>query len=537
LITLGSAPLEVLEFRSVVLGQLGEPRLEVAIKTDIAGDKSHARALDVDTKGPLKDIHRRVGTVIFFESSGAQTEKVAHLPEIRFALGEPGIDTTSIDNATYALESRAFYIRKVGTDGFQIHHKPRPKEVASRRRASLDEEEIKKATRKLVEEEFRRSATVPIVFFPEESVDIEDRPRLTIVVMDPDMEWGDVELKKKVVDWIKIRGGSPRLYPASLIWCLKKPGRELRNKVEWWLAWRQVNKEIEEGTLGSDFDPKEKAEVRIEVKDAEGEARDEVWASYRYVLLSDPKEKGGLKVIDLGAGHASASESLCSRIITALRSEALLNESIGAGYLDRHWPPSLKEEGIWPLSGLRQSFLDGSLTRLIDPDAVLRRKITEFVQKGEFGLASGRKADGSFERVWFEEPIGPEEVSFEPDVFLLKKEKAKALRTKTEEAISTSPTSSVAPSGEEAITPKTEKVTSETVKLRISGNIPPEVWNRLGTRLLPKLRSGKEVDVGIELSAVFDAQIAKNLIYDLQLAIEDLGLKDLIKVEMKQSES
>ena len=28
------------------------------------------------------------------------------------------------------------------------------------------------------------------------------------------------------------------------------------------------------------------------------------------------------------------------------------------------------------------------LTRLIDPDAVLREKITEFVEKGEFGLAS-----------------------------------------------------------------------------------------------------------------------------------------------------
>src|SRR5213078_2181772 len=46
LITLGSAPLDVPGFRSVVLGQLGEPKLLSAIETDIAGLTAHARALD-----------------------------------------------------------------------------------------------------------------------------------------------------------------------------------------------------------------------------------------------------------------------------------------------------------------------------------------------------------------------------------------------------------------------------------------------------------------------------------------------------------
>src|SRR5205823_7680077 len=93
-ITLGSAPLDVPEFRATVLGQLGEPRLSAAIETDIAGSHSHARALDADTVGPLRDIHRRVGSAILFESSGGQTEKVAHLPELRFAIGEPDVETT-----------------------------------------------------------------------------------------------------------------------------------------------------------------------------------------------------------------------------------------------------------------------------------------------------------------------------------------------------------------------------------------------------------------------------------------------------------
>src|SRR3989442_8173659 len=79
LITLGSAPLSEPGFRSVVLGQLGESRLVAAIETDIAGAPAHSRVLDADTKGPLRDNHRRVGTAILFASSGEHTDKVAHL--------------------------------------------------------------------------------------------------------------------------------------------------------------------------------------------------------------------------------------------------------------------------------------------------------------------------------------------------------------------------------------------------------------------------------------------------------------------------
>ncbi|HTQ23190.1 MAG TPA: hypothetical protein VMI09_00735 [Candidatus Binataceae bacterium] len=96
LITLGSAPLHVREFRSVVLGQLGEVRLDPALDSDVAGAQNKAATLDADvTKGPLKDIHRRVGTTILFESSGGQSDQIAHVPELRFALSEPDIDDLS----------------------------------------------------------------------------------------------------------------------------------------------------------------------------------------------------------------------------------------------------------------------------------------------------------------------------------------------------------------------------------------------------------------------------------------------------------
>ena len=585
LLTLGSAPLQVQEFRAVVLGQLGESRLEAAIGVDIAGEQAHARALDADAKGALKDIHRRVATAIFFESSGGQIDKVAHLPELRFALGEPEVETTTVDSAVRALEDRSYYIRTVGSDGFRIGYEPTMKKVVSDRRASLDEEsEIRPAMRKLVEEQFRRGASVPVIPFPADGAAIPDNPKLTLVILDPTQEWtGNGVWREQLAQWTRQRGQSPRLYPGALVWCLKKPGRDLRESVELWLAWKRVEREMAEGTLGEARERAESAELHSKVVAAEAAAKDEVWGGYRFAVLAEAREsvaeggdstrQGGLKVIDLGAGHSSSGETLCGRVITALKSQAILSESVGAGYIERNWPPALKEAGAWPLASLRQSFLNGALTRLLDPDATLRGKIVEFVSKGDFGLASGPQPGGGYERLWYAELLAPDEVAFEPGVFLLTKAKAQAIKNIAEaerfavrgdgaasarlasgeqDFVESSPsaTGGGIRSGElfrpqagneevqtkggqpEAACPAESTATEARKNYRIVGQVPPELWNRLGTRILPKLRSaGAELHVGVEFQIAVEPHAATAFESDIHQILADLGLTGQVRVE------
>ena len=539
LITLGSAPLSEPAFRSVVLGQLGESRLVAAIESDIAGVQAHSRALDADTKGPLRDIHRRVGTAILFESSGGQTDRVAHLPELRFALCEPDLDTTTIDNAAMALEDRSYFIRKVGSDGYRVGYQPTLKKVVNDRRASLDQEtEIKPAMRKLVEDEFRRGAAVPIIPFPKDSTEIADTPKLTIVIGDPEVEWtGTGPVRDQVAEWTRQRAQSPRLYPGALVWCLKKPGRELREKVELMLAWKRVEREVNDGTLGGDFEKSDRTDLRSKVSDAEGMAKDEVWGGYRYAVLESDQERDGVRAIDLGAGHSSSGETLCGRVITALKSDALLNESVGASYIQRNWPPALQKSGAWPLGSLRQSFLDGSLTRLVDPDKTLRSKIVEFVGGGDFGLASKRFSDGTYERVWFEEAVDPDDVSFDADVFLLQNQVAEKLKAgepaepdQPEEDAELEPEGVPTPSSETDGTSVTT-IPTQTRTLRLVGTVPPETWNRLGTRIIPKLRSSADLKVGVEFSVTVSEGSAAALAAELQQILQDLGLAGDVTVE------
>jgi len=71
------------------------------------------------------------------------------------------------------------------------------------------------------------------------------------------------------------------------------------------------------------------------------------------------------------------------------------------------------------------------------------------------------------------------------------------------------------------------------VTLRISGNVPPEVWNRLGTRLIPKLKSGSDLQLGINARLTVDASSAPSLRKELEQALADLGLSDRLDVDIE----
>ena len=187
-----------------------------------------------------------------------------------------------------------------------------------------------------------------------------------------------------------------------------------------------------------------------------------MWAGYRFVVLADASAEDRLATIDLGAGHSSSSESLCGRIVSALKSDALLNESVGASYLERNWPPALKESGTWPLASLRQSFLNGSLTRLLEPDKVLRHKIVEFVAKGEFGLGSGRRQDDRLNRMWFKETVEPDDVVFESDVHLLTRAAAQQLKAPPAPVVPTTPTPEPGATGADTASQGSEGGTGES---------------------------------------------------------------------------
>ena len=203
--------------------------------------------------------------------------------------------------------------------------------------------------------------------------------------------------------------------------------------------------------------------------------------------------------------------------------------SVGAGYLQRNWPTSLKEAGIWPLSGIRQSFLDGSLPRLLNPEQVLTEQIIRFVNQGDFGLAVGQHSDGTFDRVWYKETLGAEEVTFDSQTFLILRDKAQAMT-------SPGPPKEISAKPQEETVVVIEKESGDhaeagPVTLRIAGTVPPELWNKLGTRLIPKLRAGNRVELVVTASVEVQSASQKNLVEEVKQILSELGLNWTIEGE------
>lgn len=67
--------------------------------------------------------------------------------------------------------------------------------------------------------------------------------------------------------------------------------------------------------------------------------------------------------------------------------------------------------------------------------------------------------------------------------------------------------------------------------LRVTGTLPFESWNRFGTRILPKLKPGSNLKVGVDLTVTVDGTTAGNLAAELRQILIELGLGEKVRVE------
>ena len=139
-----------------------------------------------------------------------------------------------------------------------------------------------------------------------------------------------------------------------------------------------------------------------------------------------------------------------------------------------------------------------------------------------------------FERVWFQESVAGDEVAFEAGVFLLRKSTAEALKAGVTPA--PSPTAAPAPPAPLPPEPGPEPgpgpaPAPRTRTLRLQGNVPAEVWNRLGTKILPKLRAGTDLRVGVDFTVTVSADAGSALEAELRQILQELGLGEVVRIE------
>ncbi|HLG63849.1 MAG TPA: DUF499 domain-containing protein [Ktedonosporobacter sp.] len=559
LIGLGTAPVDNVSFRRTVVDeQLDEKRLDAVITTDIGGrPDSHADYLDRQAEGEVKKrrLHRKIATAIFFESNGGQMDGSATLPEIRLAVGEPGIDLGEIEHALERLIDTCYYLQVQGQK-YSFDVLPNLNKLLADRRASISLLAIEERVHEEVVTIFARGPVSGLdrKYFPTGSTDIPNRPLVTLVVVAPEQPYQDPEVQKQIKILTNQYGESYRTFKNALIWCVadKHNVATLYAEARKLLALQAI--ENDEHMNLSETQQKLLQDAR---KRAERDMREAIWRSYHHLILLNKNNE--LRSVDLGLVHSSAANTLTELILRELRQTSEIVESISVNYLLRHWPAQTE----WSTRGIREIvFASPRFPRLLNPDS-LRATIAQGVTNGQIAYVG--KNGATYEPMRYKAETGPGDIEFSDEMFIITGETAeqyltaqargdlvevaiatedeangKAALFREEVGLYVGPTSdpftgsnsSHQPADSATQSPALESMADETVsRLAWSGEIPPLRWGNFYTRILTKFIPDGGVKLRVQMEIAPEKGISQQKIDEARIALRELGLNEALILE------
>jgi hypothetical protein len=533
LIGLGTAPLDDPFFRAATFEQLGEPRREAAVTTDICGkQESHAVRLDREAVDTIKKarLHRKVATAIFFESNGGQLHAEATVPEIRLAVAEPELD---IGNVETVLEtsSSACYFLSVERNRYRFSLSPNLNKLLADRRANISPSDIKDRVRAEIQKVFSPAPGVERMFFPENSSKILDRAVLTLVILASDQSLQDEKNIVQVIDAMTREcGTSSRTFKSALVWCVADSASSLREEARKLLAWEAIQDEADSLRL----EEGQQRQLAENLKKSQRDLREAVWRTYKNLFLLG--KDNTMRPVDLGLVHSSAADTMVTLILNRLRQDGEVQKDISPNFLTRTWPPAFQE---WSTKSVREMFFASpQFPRLLNAD-VIKETITRGVANGLFAYV-GKSPNGGYEPFCFGTALTADDVEIAEDMYIITKETAEQYKANdgrpapepspnsdSGEATDSSPVVVPASNSAGGNTPDVPTIGSPVINtMRWSGEVPSQRWMNFYTKVLSKFATGQGLKLTLSVEVSPDGGIPAQKIEETRLALRELSLND-----------
>src|SRR5690606_25679054 len=118
------------------------------------------------------------------KGDGGASYRNASMPEIRLAVGDPQLDIGNVETTLEGLVDACYYLT-VERNEYRFSLRENLNKRYADRRATIQAPAVNDRIKKEIQAVFgRSSAKISPVFFPEKSIQISDRPALTVVVAD-----------------------------------------------------------------------------------------------------------------------------------------------------------------------------------------------------------------------------------------------------------------------------------------------------------------------------------------------------------------
>ena len=395
------------------------------IASDIDGERSEAARLDV-TKYGRRPIARRMARTIFLATAPGTTNRRS-LSFDHLLLGtlrceeHPGM----VKDALKDLCRVCHYLYKGEDDATWFSITPNlTSEIQSRRKKFLSDQQAMGEIQSLL----AKALVSPIfrgVHVFAKSEDIPDDENLRLVVAPIDQTWAkddELGVKHYAREILERRGSAQRSNRNRLIFLTCEPGQAhyLKEEVATLLACRSIQGDVGVGKLN--IDTNSLKEVARQIKSLTATLFKLVSNSFMRVVA--PTCTTGFRDLDWDDIKVQAGETpLGERVLDALiEEESLLTK----------WAPihlSKKLEELYWSKGLNESraedFWQAACREMYMPRFTTKEVLREAIGNGTesfFGIAQGKKDDGSYAGVVFGKPSDP---VFDSSLLLLEAETAK----------------------------------------------------------------------------------------------------------------
>jgi hypothetical protein len=342
---------------------------------------------------------------------------------------------------------------------------------------------------------------------------------------------------------VREHGASARTFKSALIFAVAESATSLRDEGRKLLAWEDISRESDSLRL----EEEQRRELFESLKKAQRDLTEGAWRAYKSVVLLGRDNK--LKTIDLGLVHSSAAESLTGLILSRLKAEGDLEESISPNFLVRNWPPAFTE---WSTKAVRDAFFASpQFPRMTNPDAI-KDTIARGVEQGQIAYV-GRDGRDGYEPFCFGAAIDARDIEISDEVFIITRDVAEAYSAGARETAPSGgppdiyPLPSGAqrdahdgPSGSSDFAATAADIESETDTPSLSttgdvrqaswsGTVTPLQWMNFYMKVLTRFVNKEGIALELHVDAHVRGDISEQQLGEMRQALHDLGLDEDIQ--------
>ena len=266
--------------------------------------------------------------------------------------------------------------------------------------------------------------------------------------------------------------------------------------------------------------------------------RETVWRTYKNLMLLG--NDNSWKTFDLGLVHSSAAPSMVDLILTRLRQDGDIEEAVSPSFLDRNWPPALKE---WSTKAVRDAFFASpQFPRLLNSES-LKDTIARGVENRVLAYV-GKRPDGTYEPFQWKTSLTAFDVELSDDMYIIQKATAEAY-VAGKSVPSTSPvpqspqppiegtTGTPPPKPTRAPVPATPPVGISRVTWQ--GDVPPQKWMNFYTKVLSKFATQTGLKIGLNVEIAPEGGVSNQKLDEIKVALRELGLSDELSLDSVES--